>query len=151
MNVKINDELWMGIAMQLATASTCRVQVGCVLVQDNEYIAGGYVGSVSGDEHCQDVECLLVNNHGTKGSSASGKSCIRTVHAEMNAVLRCKVRGTNYSPIVAYCTHQPCLECTKALLSIGVKRIVYHSEYRDVHRDIFLAHFVGYKLRVEQH
>ena len=138
MNKNVNATLWLGIAVKLAEASTCRVKVGCVLVQRHEYVGGGYVGSVSGDAHCCDSECLLVDNHGIKGSSDSGKSCIRTVHAEMNAVHRCKVRGTDSDPIPAYCTHQPCLECMKSLLSIGVRRIVYIHPYRDVYRDLYV-------------
>lgn len=138
MNPNVNDDLWMSMAVALANASTCRVRVGCVLVQSKEYVGGGYVGSVPGDVHCNVDECLLVDNHGLKGSSNSGKSCIRTVHAETNAVLRCKVRGTLEHPITAYCTHQPCLECTKALVAIGVRRIVYLHEYRDVHRDTYV-------------
>ena len=144
MNTKVNASLWMGLAIQLAEASTCRVKVGCVLVYHKGYVGGGYVGSVSGDTHCCDSECLLVDNYGLKGSSNSGKSCIRTVHAEMNAILRCKVRGTNKDPIIAYCTHQPCLECMKSLLAIGVRHIVFLNAYHDAHRDLYIHNITRY-------
>lgn len=139
MNPKLTHSVWMSLAHKFAEASTCRINVGCVLVHNNELVGTGYVGSISHDVHCNEEGCLLVDNHGVRGSSKSGKSCIRTVHAEMNAVLRCKTRGQFGNWISAYCTHQPCLECTKVLLAIGVRHIYYTSDYADMHRDAYIA------------
>lgn len=140
MNHKINHKLWLKLAVDISTASTCRVNVGCVLVHNNELVGTGYVGSISGDEHCNDVGCIFVNNHGEKGSSNSGLSCIRTLHAEQNAVLRCKIRGSAQGGwIHAYCTHAPCLECLKNMLAIGVRRVFYLKPYKDSHRSIYLS------------
>lgn len=139
MNPNINDSFWMKIAKQVAEAGTCQVKVGCVIIKKNEISGIGFVGSVKGDDHCLDKGCLLVDNYGLKGSSDTGKSCIRTVHAELNAVLRRRMNGDEETGwMIAYCTHQPCLECTKALLAIGVRGFVYEHPYKDIYRDLYL-------------
>lgn len=139
MNRHITDKAWMKIVEFIAQFSTCRVKVGALIVQNNIIVATGYVGSVSGDEHCEDVGCLLVDNNKMYGSDNSGKSCIRTIHAEANAVLKCSARGNNNCNwLTLYSTYQPCLNCTKLLLSIGVTRICYQLGYVDKNRDIYL-------------
>lgn len=139
MNKKINDNYWMNITRQVAKASTCRVEVGCVLVHKNIIVGIGYVGSISGDSHCCDTSCIMVDNYGLKGSSDSGKSCVRTIHAETNAILKCNIRGSKDNGwIVCYSTYSPCLDCTKLLLQIGVRTFVYDKEYKDINRDTYL-------------
>lgn len=140
MNSKINDILWLSMANKIGTASTCRVDLGCILVHKNTIVGIGYVGSVSGDDHCCDSGCILVDNYGLKGSSDSGKSCVRTIHAEVNAVLKCNVRGSKENDwIECYSTYSPCLECTKLLLQIGVRKFVFMKEYKDINRDKYIS------------
>lgn len=149
MNKNITDEYWMKMVRQLAEASTCRVKVGCIILQKNLVIGMGYVGSISGDYHCNELVdegiehdsgngCLLVDNRGKKGSSDFGKSCIRTIHAEMNAVLKTTVRGTKDNWLSCYCSYTPCLECMKLLLQIGVRKIIWEQFYRDEDRDYYI-------------
>ena len=141
MNKEINDNYWMQICDMIAQASTCRVKIGCLITRGNQIVGTGYVGSISGDYHCSDLikGCLLVDNHGIKGSSDSGKSCIRTIHAEINAVLKTKERGTEKDGwLECYCTYMPCLTCFQALLQIGVRKIVYRNEYKDKWRDVYI-------------
>ena len=138
-NAKINDKYWMSIAVEVATASTCRVEVGCVIVRNRQMLSQGFVGSISGDQHCTDVGCLLMDNYGLKGSSDYRVSCERTVHAELNGLLRCVERGSEENGwLEAYCTHKPCLICFKALLSIGVRKFVYLHDYKDLYRDAYI-------------
>lgn len=140
MNKKIDDNYWMNITRQVAKASTCRVEVGCVLVHKNIIVGVGYVGSISGDDHCCDVSCIMVDNYGLKGSSNSDQSCIRTIHAETNAILKCSVRGSKDNGwIECYSTYSPCLDCTKLLLQIGVRKFVFEKDYRDINRDKYLS------------
>ena len=73
------DQYFMVQAALLASRSTCtRLSVGAVLVRDKRIIGSGYNGAVAGDEHCIDVGCYLRDGH-----------CVRTIHAEMNALLQC--------------------------------------------------------------
>ena len=136
-NKNVNDSYWMGLVDKIAEASTCRVDIGTLLIQKKVIVGVGYLGSLSSDNHCDDFGCLLVPNKGMFGSGDE-KSCIRTVHAEMNAVLKCKARGTEDNWLTCYCTYQPCLNCLKALLSIGVRTIVYRKDYTDKWRDFFI-------------
>lgn len=139
-NKNIDEVYWMKIVDQIAEASTCRVKIGCVLVHKRHIVGIGYVGSISGDVHCDEVGCLLVDNHGERGSSETGKSCCRTVHAEANSVLKCATRGSaEIGWLEAYLTYSPCLDCLKLLLQIGVRKFIFKKNYKDVNRDLFLA------------
>ena len=113
------DQYFAAQALLIANRSTCkRAKVGAVLVKDNKVISTGYNGSVSGTEHCIDHECLVIDGH-----------CVRTLHAEVNAILQGAERGVPKG-FTAYVTHFPCLNCTKQLLQVGCKRVVYINQYR---------------------
>lgn len=115
------DQYFMAQAVLLSLRSTCtRLEVGATLVRDKRIIAGGYNGSVSGDVHCIDEGCYVVNGH-----------CLRTIHAEMNALLQCAKLGIPTDGAEIYVTHFPCLACTKSLLQAGIKKIHYLKNYRN--------------------
>jgi len=110
----------MEITEMVASRSTCdRAFVGCVLVNDDHRIVStGYNGSVAGNPHCDDVGHTMRDGH-----------CIATIHAEMNALLYCAKEGISVKNCNAYITHFPCLNCTKALIQAGIKKIYYKYEY----------------------
>ena len=109
------DEYFMRIAREVATRSTCdRKHVGCVLVRDRSILATGYNGSIRGQLHCDDAGHLMVEGH-----------CVRTVHAEVNAVAQAAKNGTALDRADAYVTAYPCLGCFKMLVNAGVECIVY--------------------------
>ena len=115
------DQYFMIQAALLASRSTCnRLSVGAVLVRDKRIIAGGYNGSVSGDAHCIDEGCYLRDGH-----------CVRTIHAEMNAILQCAKFGVSSDGASLYVTDFPCLQCTKSLLQAGIKEINYIRNYHN--------------------
>ena len=140
MNKNMTSQYWMQMTEQFAQASTCRVKIGAIILKENYVVGMGYTGSVHGDVHCEDGGCLLVDNHSEKGSSDSGKSCIRTIHAEMNAILKCEVRGSEDNWLTCYCTYMPCLDCFKVLLQIGVRTFFYKNWYKDDQREIYILH-----------
>lgn len=138
MNLKITRQFWMKIAEQIAEASTCRAKVGCILVHQRQIVGHGYVGSVHNDYHCNESDHVLVKTD-RKGSTTTGTTCIRTIHAEINAVLKCQVRGSKETGwIECYSTYQPCLDCLKVLLQIGVRKIYYLHDYKDDWREQYL-------------
>lgn len=105
----------------LAMRSTCtRLMVGATIVRDRRIIAGGYNGSISGGAHCTEVGCYVVDNH-----------CIRTIHAEMNALLQCAKFGVATEGAEMYVTHFPCVHCTKALIQAGIKKVYYAEDYKN--------------------
>ena len=119
-------------AALLASRSTCkRLSVGAVLVRDKRIIAGGYNGAVSGDNHCIDEGCYLRDGH-----------CVRTIHAEMNAILQCARFGMSTDGASLYVTDFPCLQCTKSLLQAGIKEINY---IRNYHNDDYAMKLIKLK------
>ncbi|MBF0814017.1 ComE operon protein 2 [Staphylococcus saprophyticus] len=115
------EEYFMAQSHLLALRSTCqRLSVGATVVKDNRIIAGGYNGSVSGEVHCIDEGCLLEDGH-----------CIRTIHAEMNALLQCAKQGVSTDGATIYVTHFPCLNCTKSIIQAGIKTIYYAEDYHN--------------------
>ncbi|CAM2827739.1 ComE operon protein 2 [Fructilactobacillus fructivorans] len=115
------DQYFMLQAMLVASRSTCnRRSVGAVLVRNKRVIACGYNGSVSGDVHCIDKGCYLVDGH-----------CQRTIHAEMNAILQCAKFGESTDNAELYVTDVPCLQCTKMLLQAGIVKIKYLRNYHN--------------------
>ena len=115
------NQYFMAQAVLLSLRSTCtRLEVGATLVKDRRIIAGGYNGAVSGDNHCIDHGCYVVDGH-----------CIRTIHAEMNALLQCAKLGISTDDAEIYVTHFPCLHCTKAILQAGIKKIYYLHDYHN--------------------
>lgn len=114
------DEYFINIATAVSKRGTCdRARVGCVIVKDNLIISEGYNGSISGKLHCDQIGHLMVNGH-----------CVRTVHAEMNALLNAMKKGVSVQGATAYVTHRPCFECTKHLNQAGIKEVVFLKDYR---------------------
>ena len=111
----------MQIAHTVATRATCpRLSVGAVLVRDHRILTTGYNGAPHGVTHCTEAGCLMVNDH-----------CVRATHAEANAIVQGALHGIGLSGSTAYCTHQPCVNCTKLLISAGIAKIVYDQAYPD--------------------
>ena len=79
------DVYFLRVADVIKDRSTCtRLSVGSVAVKDNKIISTGYNGSPSGEEHCIEVGCLMKKGH-----------CIRTIHAELNAIMNGMETGVN--------------------------------------------------------
>ena len=115
------DQFFMAQSHLLALRSTCtRLAVGATIVREKRIIAGGYNGSISGDEHCTDNGCYVVDNH-----------CVRTIHAETNALLQCAKYGTPTNGADIYVTHFPCLPCTKTIIQAGIKNVYYAKNYKN--------------------
>ena len=112
-------EYFLEIAEEVASRATCdRLQVGAVIVRDNRILTTGYNGSLPDTPHCDEVGHLLKDGH-----------CVRTVHAEANAVLQAARFGIPLEGAVCYSTYKPCLSCLKTLLGAGIKKIIYREVY----------------------
>jgi len=114
------DDYFMKIAEDVALRSTCdRLSVGAVLVKEKHIVSTGYNGSPAGLEHCDDVGHLMVEGH-----------CVRTVHAEVNAIIQAAVFGLATRDAVCYVTHFPCLNSTKMLINARISKLIYKNSYR---------------------
>ena len=123
------DEYFLKLAMLASERATCpRMHSGCVRVRDKRVVSTGYNGSIPGDEHCEEVGCLVVDNH-----------CLRTVTAGMKRVVQAAKRGHSIDGATAYVTNMPCTSCAKALITAGIKRVVVFSDYHDTLATQFFA------------
>lgn len=114
------DDYFLRIATEVASRATCpRKHVGAVLVRDKAILCTGFNGSVRGQPHCDEVGCLMVENH-----------CQRTIHAEINALAQAARNGVRIDGATAYVTALPCWGCAKTLFNAGVTRMVYGEAYR---------------------
>ncbi|ADU94931.1 ComE operon protein 2 [Geobacillus sp. Y412MC52] len=115
------DQYFMAQSHLLALRSTCtRLAVGATIVRDKRIIAGGYNGSIAGGAHCTDEGCYVIDGH-----------CVRTIHAEMNAILQCAKFGVPTEGAEMYVTHFPCLHCCKAIIQSGIRAVYYAQDYKN--------------------
>ena len=131
------DSYFLSMALLASDRATCeRLKVGAVLVKDKRVIATGYNGSPSGAPHCIDEGCKVVDGH-----------CVRTIHAEQNALFQCSKYGASSEGATAYVTHFPCLLCSKSLIQSGIKEICFLYEYRVNEYAVELLELAGVKTR----
>lgn len=119
----------MSIAEQVAMRSTClRRRVGCIIVVGKRIVSTGYNGAPSGLPHCDEVGCVR-----ERRGVASGErhELCRGLHAEQNAIIQAAMHGTAVRGGSVFCTHKPCILCTKMLINAGVRRVYYAEGYED--------------------
>jgi len=115
------DHMLIGMATVAAQRSTCdRKQVGSLIAREGRPVSLGYAGAPPGLPHCQDVGCLLGPDGG----------CIRTQHAEANAIAFAARSGIETLGTTLYTTCSPCLPCSKMILAAGITEVCYLDEYR---------------------
>ena len=115
------DEYFMAIATQVATRATCdRKHVGAVIVRDRTILSTGYNGSIRGRAHCDEVGHMMEAGH-----------CVRTIHAEANAIIQAAKNGVAIEGADIYITASPCWQCFKMIANAGIERIIFGEFYRD--------------------
>ena len=115
------DQYFMNIAREVATRSTCdRKFVGAVIVRDRSILATGYNGSIKGLSHCDEDGHLMEEGH-----------CVRTVHAEANAIVQAAKNGMRIDSSDIYVTASPCWGCFRLIANAGITRIIFGEFYRD--------------------
>lgn len=132
------DEYFMEIARTTAKRATCdRGRAAAIIVKERRILCTGYVGSPVGIEHCDDVGHEMVEMINENGEESM--HCIRTSHAEQNAICQAAKFGTSIDGATMYAKLEPCYTCAKMIINCGIKRVVvekrYHAGQRT--RDIF--------------
>jgi dCMP deaminase len=123
------DRYFLKICRVVAERSTCtRARVGAVIVRNRMILTTGYNGSPAGHPHCTDVGCLVVTSTNSDGQVE--ENCIRTIHAEINAIAQAAKNGVSIDGADIYITHSPCMNCLKVLLNTGVHRICFEKPYK---------------------
>jgi len=129
------ENYFMNIAKEVSTRSTCdRKHVGAVIVRDKTLLSTGYNGSIKGLSHCDSAGHEMVDGH-----------CVRTTHAEANAIVQAAKNGVKIDQAEIYVTASPCYNCFKLIANAGIKVIFYNELYRD-ERIIERAREVGIEL-----
>lgn len=121
-------ELFMQVAELFAHRSSCeRGHVGAILVKDGRIISSGYNGAPPGMQHCLEVGCEEVE--GVDG-------CVRTIHAEANALVWAARMGVPTLDSIMYSTHSPCASCARLIIAAGVSKVVFRNDYRLARLDL---------------
>jgi len=115
------EQYFMNIATEVATRSTCdRKHVGAVIVREKTILSTGYNGSIKGLPHCDEVGHEMVDGH-----------CVRTTHAEANAIVQAAKNGVGIDGSEIYVTASPCYNCFKLIANSGIIIIYFDEFYRD--------------------
>lgn len=120
------DHYFMGFAKAAAVRGTCdRKQVGAVIVADKQVVATGYNGSIVHSAHCDEA-----------GHDMSNGRCVRTVHAEMNAIAQAARKGVATAGASIYTTAGPCWDCFRVLVNAGITRFIYAEEFGTSNKEL---------------
>lgn len=126
------DEYFMEIVRTVAKRGNCdRGRTGAVLVKNKQVIATGYVGAPAGLETCDEIGHLMKTVYDERGGQH--QHCIRTTHAEANAIAQAAKHGISTEGATVYCRIEPCVDCTKLLINAGIKRVVSEKRYHAGH------------------
>lgn len=122
------DEYFMEIAHTVSKRATCdRGRSGCVIVRDRQILVTGYVGSPIGMPHCDDVGHQMKQMVHEDGSVTN--HCVRTVHAEQNAICQAAKLGISLLNSTLYCRMTPCRVCAMLIINCGITRVVCEKKY----------------------
>jgi len=139
------DEYFMEVANAIAKRATCdRGRSGCVIAKDNQILATGYVGAPAGLPHCDDVGHQMRKVLHEDGTIT--EHCVRTVHAEQNAICQAAKRGVSIDGATLYCRMTPCRTCAMLIINCGIVRVVAEYRYHDGDESEDLFRMAGIKL-----
>lgn len=139
------DEYFMEVANAIAKRATCdRGRSGCVIAKDNQILATGYVGAPAGLPHCDDVGHQMKKILHEDGTVT--EHCVRTVHAEQNAICQAAKRGIAINGATMYCRMTPCRTCAMLIINCGIVRVVAEYRYHDAEESEEMFKMAGIKL-----
>jgi dCMP deaminase len=122
------DQYFMELANTAAKRATCdRGRSGCIIVRNKHVLVTGYVGSPIGQPHCDEVGHMLKKVHHEDGRIT--QHCVRTVHAEQNAICQAAKLGISLENGTLYCKMTPCRTCAMLIINCGIKRVVCEMKY----------------------
>lgn len=122
------DEYFMEVMDAISKRATCdRGRSGCVIAKENQLLVTGYVGSPVGLSHCDEVGHQLKKVIHEDGHTT--EHCVRTVHAEQNAICQAAKKGVALDGSTLYCRMTPCRVCAMLIINCGIKRVVCQRKY----------------------
>lgn len=140
------DEYFIEIMHSVGKRATCdRGKSGCIIVKNRQILATGYVGAPAGAKHCDEVghEFVLTVDDG-----CASEHCIRTTHAEQNAICNAAKNGVSTIDSTLYCQMEPCYACAKMIINAGIIRVVAFKQYQKAERSREIFKECNVKLEV---
>ena len=139
------DEYFLKIASVVAERSTClRHHVGAVAVRNKHILSTGYNGAAAGLKDCLELGCLRDEMNVESGTR---HEICRSIHAEQNVIIQAALHGVTLEGATVYCTHSPCVLCSKMLVNARIKRFVTYGSYADdSFRDLFQEAGIEFEL-----
>ena len=124
------DEYFMEVCEAISKRATCeRGRSGCVIAKDKQLLVTGYVGAPAGLPHCDEEGHQFKKMIHEDGNVTT--HCVRTVHAEQNAICQAAKRGISIDGGTLYCRMTPCRTCAMLIINCGIKRVVCQRRYHD--------------------
>ncbi len=126
------DERFMNIAYSVSTWSSCfqeNRQIGAVIAKNKRILTTGYNGASAGIKTCKERgECLRRKKNIPSGTC---QEMCYAAHAEQNAIIQAARMGVSIEGATLYCTHQPCVICTRMIINSGISRVIFCEGYPD--------------------
>jgi len=122
------DEYFLEVAHAIAKRATCdRGRSGCVIAKNKQLLVTGYVGAPAGLPHCDDLGHQMKTVVHEDGRET--QHCVRTVHAEQNAICQAAKLGVAIDGATLYCRMTPCRTCAMLIINCGIVRVVCEKRY----------------------
>jgi dCMP deaminase len=140
------DEYFIELSNAVSKRATCdRGRSGCVIVRDRQILVSGYVGSPRGLPHCDDVGHLMKKI--IHEDETISQHCVRTVHAEQNAICQAARLGISLENSTIYCRMTPCRTCAMLIINCGIKRVVCEKKYHSAEESETMFKEVGIEIK----
>lgn len=141
------DSYFLDLMETVATRATCdRGKAGCIVVKDRQIMTTGYVGSPPNLPHCDDVGHLMKSVIDDDGTTR--QHCVRSVHAEQNAICQAAKHGISLAGGTLYCRMEPCRVCAMLIISCGMDRVVAKTLYHAAQETREMFKLAGIQLDV---
>lgn len=139
------DEYFMEIAKTVAKRATCdRGRSGCVIAKNKQILVTGYVGSPKGLQHCDEVGHQMKTLRHEDGTESH--HCVRTTHAEQNAICQAAKIGIPIDGATLYCKMTPCSTCAKMIINAGIEKVVCEKKYHQGKESEIMFKIAGVKI-----
>ena len=122
------DEYFIGLMVEVGKRATCeRGRSGSLIVKEKRILATGYVGSPPGLPHCDEIGHLMKQVIDEDGTAR--QHCVRTIHAEQNAICQAARYGISLEGTTLYCKMEPCRTCAMLIISTGIIKVIAQRRY----------------------
>ncbi len=144
------DRYFLDLCEAVSKRATCnRGRCGCVIVKNKRIMTTGYVGSPTGFPHCDEIghDLRKVIDFNEKIT----QHCVRTLHAEQNAILQAARFGIPLEGSTLFCKMTPCRTCAMMIINAGIKRVVCEKRYHADSDTLNLFNQVGIELDIKSY